>query len=159
VESPFPSSDQALSLWSGSADSKTLDYQRTCDPREYQIMNLHKATTCIQDPASPNCQQNPGQDTSSKQQTRQKHKPNHQQTELSSHSALPGGRGDNSLPLPEHKHMPHPAQNLYKPPDRPQEGRNREEERTQPPSLRNRHLNHNKLKKKKRKKIRKRNTV
>ena len=27
--------DQALSLWSGSTDSKTLDYQRTPHPREY----------------------------------------------------------------------------------------------------------------------------
>ena len=34
--------DQTLSLWSGSTDSKTLDYQRT-NPKEYQISeNLHK---------------------------------------------------------------------------------------------------------------------
>ena len=31
--------DQALSLWNGSSDSKTLDYQRTY-PREYQIAKL-----------------------------------------------------------------------------------------------------------------------
>ena len=31
--------DQALSLWSGSTDSKSLDYQRT-NPREYQIWEL-----------------------------------------------------------------------------------------------------------------------
>ena len=31
----YPARDQALSLWSGSADSKTLDYQRTPNPREY----------------------------------------------------------------------------------------------------------------------------
>ena len=48
--------DQALSLWSGSADSKTLDNQRT-NPREYQIMRTHtKETTSIQDPASSNHQ-------------------------------------------------------------------------------------------------------
>ena len=29
--------DQALSLWSGSTDSKTLGYQRT-NPRHYQIV-------------------------------------------------------------------------------------------------------------------------
>jgi len=29
VESSFLTTDQALSLWSGSIDSKTLDYQRT----------------------------------------------------------------------------------------------------------------------------------
>ena len=29
--------DQALSLWSGSTDSKTLDYQRN-NPREYKIV-------------------------------------------------------------------------------------------------------------------------
>ena len=33
----FLEKDQALSLWSGSTDSKTLDYQRT-NPREYQIV-------------------------------------------------------------------------------------------------------------------------
>ena len=32
--------DQALSLWSGSTDSKTLDYQRT-NPREYHIVRTH----------------------------------------------------------------------------------------------------------------------
>ena len=32
--------DQVLSLWSGSTDSKTLDYQRT-NPREYQIVRTH----------------------------------------------------------------------------------------------------------------------
>ena len=30
----FLTTDQALSLWNGSTDSKTLDYQRT-NPREY----------------------------------------------------------------------------------------------------------------------------
>ena len=36
MEFSFLTRDQALSLWSGSTDSKTLDYQRT-NPREYQI--------------------------------------------------------------------------------------------------------------------------
>ena len=36
VESSFLTRDQALSLWSRSTDSKTLDYQRT-NPKEYQI--------------------------------------------------------------------------------------------------------------------------
>ena len=41
--------DKALSLWSGSTDSKNLDYQRT-NPREYQIVRTHtKETTWIQD--------------------------------------------------------------------------------------------------------------
>ena len=40
MESLFLTRDQALSLWSGSTDSKTLDYQRT-NPREYQIMRIH----------------------------------------------------------------------------------------------------------------------
>ena len=35
---------QALSLWSGSNDSKTLDYQRT-NPREYQIVRTHRKET------------------------------------------------------------------------------------------------------------------
>ena len=42
--------DQALSPWSGSTDSKTLDYQRT-NTREYQIVRTHtKETTWLQDP-------------------------------------------------------------------------------------------------------------
>ena len=36
-----PEPHQALSLWSGSTDSKTLDYQRT-NPREYQIVRTHQ---------------------------------------------------------------------------------------------------------------------
>ena len=36
--------DQALSRWSGSTDSKTLDYQRTI-PREYQIVRTHTKET------------------------------------------------------------------------------------------------------------------
>ena len=40
VESSFLIRDQTLSLWSGSTDSKTLDYQRT-NPREYQIVRTH----------------------------------------------------------------------------------------------------------------------
>ena len=44
VESLFLTRDQALSLWSGSTDSKTLDYQRT-NPREYQIVRTHTKET------------------------------------------------------------------------------------------------------------------
>ena len=40
MESSFLTRDQALSLWGGSTDSKTLDYQRT-NPREYQIVKTH----------------------------------------------------------------------------------------------------------------------
>ena len=35
---------QRSSLWSGSTDSKTLDYQRT-NPREYQIVRTHTKET------------------------------------------------------------------------------------------------------------------
>ena len=48
--------DQALSLWSGSTDSKILAYQKT-NPRGYHIVRTHtKETTGIQDLASPNHQ-------------------------------------------------------------------------------------------------------
>ena len=48
MESLFLTRDQALSLWSGSTDSKTLDYQTT-NPREYQIVRTHtEETTWIQ---------------------------------------------------------------------------------------------------------------
>ena len=36
--------DQALSLWSGSTDSKTLDYQRT-NAREYHIVRTYTNET------------------------------------------------------------------------------------------------------------------
>ena len=49
----------------------------------HQIVRTHtKEITGIQDPASPNHQDHPVQDASSKQQTKQKYKPNHQQTGL-----------------------------------------------------------------------------
>jgi len=35
---------QALNLWSGSTDTKTLDYQRT-NTREYQIVRTHTKET------------------------------------------------------------------------------------------------------------------
>ena len=67
--------DQAMSLWCGSTDSKTLDNQRT-NPREYQIVRTHtKKTTWIQDLASPNHQQHPVRDASSKQQTKKNTNP------------------------------------------------------------------------------------
>ena len=89
MESSFLTRDQALSLWSGRTDSKTVDYQKT-NPRDYQIVRTHtKETTSIQDQASPNHQQHSVQDASSKQQTKQKYKHNHQQTGLPPHSAFP----------------------------------------------------------------------
>ena len=89
MKSLFLTRDQALSLWSGRTDSKTVDYQKT-NPRDYQIVRTHtKETTSIQDQASPNHQQHSVQDASSKQQTKQKYKHNQQQTGLPPHSALP----------------------------------------------------------------------
>ena len=41
VESSFLTRDQALSLWYGSTDSRTLNYQRT-NPREYQTVRAPK---------------------------------------------------------------------------------------------------------------------
>ena len=96
----------SLSLSSGSTDSKTLDYQRT-NPRGYQIVRTHiKETTGIQDPASSNHHQHPVQDASSKQQTKQKYKPNHQQTGLPPHSALPIRWKTNNQTKIQHKSHP-----------------------------------------------------
>ena len=89
MESSFLTRDQALNLWGGSTDSKTLDDQRT-NPREYQtVRNGTKETTWRQTPASPKHQEHPAQDAASKQQTNKKYKPDHQQTGLPYHSALP----------------------------------------------------------------------
>ena len=104
--------DQALSLWSGSTDSKTLDYQRT-NPREEQTVRTHtKETTGIQDLVSPN---HPVQHNSSKQQTKQKYEPNHQQTGLPPHSMSLNIRGKTQTNKTQHKS--HPIQSLHKPLD------------------------------------------
>jgi len=91
VESFFLNRDQGLGLWSGRTDSKTLDYQRT-NPRDYQIVRSHMQKKHL------NTRPNHHPTTSStlcrtpylsKQQTKQKYKPNYQQTGLPLHSALP----------------------------------------------------------------------
>ena len=89
MEPLFLTRDQALSLWCGSTDSKTLDYKRNI-PREYQIVRAHtKETTWIQNPTSPNHQYHPVQEASYKQQTNHKYKSNHQQIGSRLHSAWP----------------------------------------------------------------------
>ena len=75
---------QALSPWSRRTDSKTLDYERT-NPRGYQIVRTHtKETTWVKDPATSCtlCR-------TTHLNNKQKYKPNHQQTGLPPHSALP----------------------------------------------------------------------
>ena len=53
VESSLLTRDQAVRLWSGTTDFKTLDYQRT-NLMEYQILRTHtKESTGIQDLAIP----------------------------------------------------------------------------------------------------------
>jgi len=54
------------------------------------MVRIHtKATSVIQDLASPNHQELPEQVASSKQQTKQKYKASHQKTKLLPHSTLP----------------------------------------------------------------------
>ena len=106
MESLFLTRNQAQGFWSGSTDSKTLDYQRT-NPREYQIVRTDtKETAWIQDPATPNPQEHSVQDTSSKWQIKQKQKPNHQQTGLPPHSALPIRGKTNKQIKTQHKSHP-----------------------------------------------------
>lgn len=116
----FPDRKLDLSLWVGSTDSKMLDHQRTSDPRKYTQRELpqkpppksktwHHSTACS----------TAAVDTSPKQQARQEHKPNHQQTgpptdtpkHTTSHS--PPIRGESSPPTGMQ------AQGLHKPPDQP----------------------------------------
>ena len=124
MESSFLNRDQALSLWSGSTNSKTQDYKRT-NPREYHIVRTHtQETTWIQDPASHN--HHPVQDASSKQQT------NKQQQQKQTQSSA--DRITTSLSLPQqrkNKQKSYPTQSLQKPLDQPKEGRNQKEERIQ----------------------------
>ena len=71
------------------------------------------------------------QDVSSKQQTKQKHKPNHQQTGLPPHSALPI-RGKTNKQTNKNSAQTSPYTSSYKPLDETYEGRNQKEERIQP---------------------------
>jgi len=104
---------------------------------EYQLVRTPtKATTCIQDPASHNCQPQPMQDALSKQQTTKKIQPNHQQTGLPSFTALPiRGKKKTHLLPPESKHKSHPIWSLHKPLNQPYEGRKQKKERILPWSL------------------------
>ena len=86
------------------------------------------------------------QNASSKQQIKQKCKPNNQQTGLPPHSALPiRGKTNKKIKI---QHKSHPIWNLDKPLDQPYEGRNQKEERIQPWNLGKGDLKHNKFKKK-----------
>ena len=125
--------DQALSLWSGSTDSNTLDYQRT-NPKEYQIVRTHtKEASGIQDPASPNHQQHPVQDASSKQQTKQKIQTKSSADKITISLNLAHQRKSKQRKKQtKTQHKFHLIGSLHKPLDQPQEGRNQKEERIQP---------------------------
>ena len=113
VESSFLTRDQALSLSSGSTDSKTLDYQRT-NPREYQIVRTHcKESTSIQDLAPPNHQWHPVQDASSKQQTN-KQNTNPIISRQDYHLTQPCPSEEKQTKT---QHKSHPIQSLHKPLD------------------------------------------
>ena len=79
--------------------------------------NSHKGNHLNTRPASPNHQQHPVQEASSKQHTKRNYKPNHQQTGLPPHSALPI-RGKTSKQI-ETQQKSHPIQSLHKPLDQP----------------------------------------
>ena len=110
------SRDQALSLWSGSTDSKTPDYQ-TADPREYQMVRTHtKETTWIQDPASPN---HPVHDASSKQQTnKMKIQTQSSVDRITTSLSLPHQRKDKQTQT-KTQHKSHLIPSLHKPLNQP----------------------------------------
>ena len=105
MESPFLARDQALSIWTGSSVSKTLGYQTTPNPIEYQIVRTPmKAITCIQDPASPNY--HPVQDASSNTKQDKNSKTitsNRITTSLSHGHRAEGGEGGRDSPPPTRK--------------------------------------------------------
>ena len=135
MESSLLTRDQALSLWSGSINSKTIDCQST-NRREYHIVRTHtRETTVIQALASPNYQKHPVQDASSKQQTKQKYKPNHQQTGLPPHSASPSEEKQTSKQRNKNSQIS-PCKKLTQTTGSTLENRSfQEEERIQPWSL------------------------
>ena len=70
-------------------------------------------------------------DAASKQQLKQKYEPNHQQTGLPPHSALPI-RGKSKQNKTKLSKKAHPIQSLHKPLDQPYESRNQKKEIIQP---------------------------
>jgi len=90
-----------------------------------------KETTEIQDLASPNHQQHPVQDTSSKQQIEQKYKPTHQQTGLPPHLALPF-RGKTNKQTNKNSPQISPYKELTQTMGPTLQGRNQKEERINP---------------------------
>ena len=121
-ESQLPGQRSGIATWSGITESRTLDCQRTPNTRVYSHMKTPmKASTYIQDLASPNCRQHPVQDSSLKQWARQKHKPKHQQTWLQQrtqnippHAALHIQEEKIHLLLAECKWQSLPTQSLHK---------------------------------------------
>ena len=86
------------------------------------------------------------QNTPSKQQTKQKYKPNHQQTGSPPHSALPIRGKTSKQTKRKHSAVSHPIGSSHRPLDQPWEGRNQKEERIQHWSLGKRDFKHSKLK-------------
>ena len=80
----------------------------------------------MQNMASPNHEQYPVQDASYKQQTKQKYKPNHQQTGLPPYSALPI-RSKSEKQQQKTQHKSHPIRSLHKLLEQPQDGGNQKE--------------------------------
>ena len=134
MESLFLTRDKGLSLWSGSTNSKTLDYQRI-NPREYQIVRTPtKETTWIQ----------------------HLYRTTNLNNKLNKNTSPIISRQDYCLTQPcpseeeqtKTQHKSHPIGSLHKAYTGPAlEGRNQKEERIQPWSLGKGDLKHNKLKK------------
>ena len=130
LESQFPGQRLGLSFWIGGTESRKLDHQKIPNTSKYLLVRTNtKASTCIQDPASPNCWQLTVQDASPKPQARQKHKPNHQQTRFpltpqniplyTVRCKGPSKRKKNHLLQTESRNRSIPTQSLNKPLDQP----------------------------------------
>ena len=91
-----------------------------------------KETTRIKDPSSPNHQQHPVQDASSKQQTKQRNKSNHQQIGLPPHSASPSEEKQTSKQRNKNSPQISPYKKLTQTTGPTLESRSQKEERIQP---------------------------
>ena len=130
---------QALRLWSGSTDSKTLDYQRTSS-REYQRELTQWKRLEYKTQHHP---------TTSSMLCRMLYLNNSKNTNLiisrqDYHITQPYPLKEKQTKLQDKSH---PIQSLHKPLDQTWEGRNQKKERFQPWGLGKGDLKHNKLKK------------
>ena len=149
MEFLFMARIQALRLWNGSTDSTTLDYQRTSNPSEYQIViTLMTATKVYKTWHHPAASSTLCRTPHPKNIEGKNTKPifNRQYYYLNWPCPSEEKKKTHLFPM-ECRYKSNSTWSLHKPLDQHYDGKKQKEERILPWSLRKGGLKHNKLKK------------